>query len=129
MAHWAKVIDGVVIDMLVADQSFIDSYDDGRPGKWIQTSYNTRGNRHYDPVTLADDSDINPPLRGNYAGIGYSYDEINDVFYPKQPYESWHISEDTNWLWQPPTAMPKDGQPYQWDEDSRSWLALPREAG
>jgi hypothetical protein len=121
MAHWAKVVDGHVATVQVADAEYWETFVDTSPGQWIQTSYNTRGNRHYDPHTGADDSDINPPLRGNYAGVGYVYDRAHDVFYPPQPYASWTISAATNWLWTAPVAYPADGNRYDWDEASRSW--------
>ena len=70
-------------------------------GTWKQTSYN--GN-----------------IRKNYAGIGYTYDAVNDVFYAPQPYASWTLSQ-TTWLWEPPIAYPDDGQLYAWDEATVSW--------
>jgi hypothetical protein len=89
-------------------------------GKWIKTSYNTRANVHYDQDGTPDGG---VALRGNYAGIGYIYDSVNDVFYPPKPYPSWHISGDTNWIWTAPTPMPNTGGPYIWDEANTSWTA------
>jgi hypothetical protein len=63
-------------------------------------------------------------LRGNYAGIGYTYDKVNDVFYEPQPYLSWSLNHNT-WTWQPPVPYPVDGKLYSWDESSLSWIALP----
>jgi len=82
MSHFAKVLDGVVIDVIVAEPEFIETYVDPNPGVWIQTSYNTHGNQHPE----------GRPLRGNYAGIGYIYDQENDVFYPPAPYPSWILT-------------------------------------
>ena len=60
-------------------------------------------------------------LRGNYAGIGYTYDSANDVFYPPAPYPLWVISAP-NWIWAAPVPMPETGGPYKWDEPSKSWV-------
>lgn len=121
MSHFAKVAYGKVERVIVAEQEFIDSYVDGTPGVWIQTSYNTRGNVHYG-------ADGNPDgghaLRGNYAGIGYVYDSQHDVFYPPKPFNSWTISEDTNWLWEAPVPYPTDGEIYQWNEAATDWMPV-----
>ena len=118
MGHYAKVLNGIVQQVIVAEPDFFDIFVDSSPGEWIQTSYNTRGNIHYAPNS--NEPDDQPPLRGNYAGIGYTYDRINDVFYPPQPYNSWTISNET-WLWEPPVAYPNDNNLYTWDEATSSW--------
>lgn len=123
MAHWAKVCDGKVVQIIVAEAEFFSTFSDTTPGQWIQTSYNTRGNRHYDPLTGDEDSDINQPVRGNYAAQGYHYDPVNDVFYPPQPYPSWTLDRET-WLWAPPVPYPSDGKFHAWDEDSLSWKTV-----
>ena len=117
MSHFAKVVDGKVINVIVAEPEFFNHFVDSSPGQWIQTSYNTRGNKHYDQNNQEDDI---PPLRGNFAGIGYTYDAQNDVFIAPQPYASWTLNE-SNWTWEPPVAMPKDGKTYQWNESEQSW--------
>ena len=117
MSHFAKVVDGKVINVIVAEPEFFNHFVDSSPGQWIQTSYNTRGNKHYDQNNQEDDI---PPLRGNFAGIGYTYDHTNDVFYSPQPYASWTLNE-SNWTWEPPVAMPTDGKTYQWNESEQSW--------
>jgi hypothetical protein len=121
MAHFAKVLDGVVQNVIRCELDVLDISDD-TPGEWIQTSYNTRGNVHYAPDSSIPDGGI--ALRGNYAGIGHLYDETNDVFYPPKPYDSWIISADTNWIWTPPVPYPDDGKFYGWDEPSISWVVL-----
>jgi hypothetical protein len=121
MSHFAKVAYGKVERVIVAEQDFIDSYVDGTPGVWIQTSYNTRGNVHYG---ANGEPDGGVAMRGNYAGIGYIYDSKNDVFYPPKPFNSWTISEATNWLWEAPTPYPTDGKMYQWDEAATDWMPL-----
>ena len=110
MSHFAKVVDGKVTQVIVAELEFFDTFVDSSPGTWIQTSYNTHGNQHPE----------GRPLRGNYAGIGYTYDATNDVFYAPKPYNSWVLNE-SNWLWEAPVAMPDDGKLYEWDEASISW--------
>ena len=117
MAHHAKVLDGKVIQVIVAEASFFDTFVDSSPGQWIQTSYNTRGGIHYG---LDGEPDGGEALRGNYAGIGYTYDQTHDVFYAPQPYASWTLSQ-TTWLWKPPVAYPDDGELYAWDEATVSW--------
>lgn len=110
MAHFAKVLDGKVIKVIVAEQEYFDTFMDDSPGTWLQTSYNTRGNQHPE----------GRPLRGNYAGIGYTYDFINDVFYPPAPYPSWVLNTST-WLWEAPVPYPQDNKQYFWDEHIVNW--------
>jgi hypothetical protein len=117
MSHFALVIDGIVEEVIVAEQDFIDTLPD--PQNWIETSYNTRGNVHYNPNTGLPDG--KPPLRGNYAGIGYTYDAINDVFYAPQPYPSW-ILNTTTWIWEAPIKMPTKKGNWTWDEPTLSWI-------
>lgn len=117
MGHYAKVLNGIVTEVIVAEPDFLQTYKDSSPGEWIQTSYNTYGNVHYG-------QDGNPdggvPLRGNYASFGYIYDSSNDVFYTRQPYLSWVLNKST-WLWEAPISCPDDGNRYNWDESTVSW--------
>jgi len=115
MGHFAKVVDGKVTQVIVAEPEFFDTFVDSSPGAWIQTSYNTIGGVHTQGKT---------PLRGNYAGIGYTYDQANDVFYAPQPYPSWIISAP-KWTWEAPTAMPTDGKQYAWNEATTAWVEVP----
>ena len=117
MSHFAKVEDGIVVAVHVVEQERVDTYD----GTWIQTSYNTRGGKHYDPETGEEDSGT--PLRKNYAGIGYTYDSVKDAFYAPQPYPSWTLN-DTTCLWEAPGAYPTDDKPYTWDEDTTAWVEV-----
>jgi hypothetical protein len=110
MSHFAKVTDGKVTQVIVAEKEFFDTFVDTSPGTWIQTSYNTFGNQHPE----------GRPLRGNYAGIGYNYDATNDVFYAPQPFPSW-VLNNTTWLWEAPVAMPTDGKLYKWNESITNW--------
>ena len=116
MAHYAKVTDGIVQKVLVAEAEFFDNFVDDSPGEWIQTSYNTRGNVHYTPN--GDDPDGGIALRKNYAGIGYHYDGVG--FYAPQPFSSWTLNSST-YLWEPPTALPDDGKLYNWNETNKTW--------
>ena len=118
MSHFAKVIDGIVETVLVADQNFIDSGVVGDPNNWIQTSYNTRGGIHYAPNSNEPDSGI--ALRKNYAGIGHTYDSTRNAFYAPQPYPSWLLDDDTC-QWNAPIPRPDDGKMYIWDESTTNW--------
>ena len=118
MSYFAKVIDNKVVKVIAAEQEFINIYDDGLGGEWIQTSYNTFGGKHYDPETgLEDDK---PPLRKNYAGLDFTYDRENDAFIPPKPYPSFVLNE-TTFRYEPPIPYP-EGMPggfyrYVWDEE------------
>jgi len=117
MSHFCKVLDGKVVQVIVAEPDFFSTFVDSSPGSWIQTSYNTRGNVHYGSD---GEPDGGVALRGNYAGIGYTYDPQNDVFYAPQPYPSWVLNQ-TTWLWDAPVTYPTDGQIYVWNEATFSW--------
>lgn len=114
MSHFAKIENDIVVEVIVAEQDFIDTLD----GEWIQTSYNTYNNQH----TLGG-----TPLRGNFASIGFVYDRTNDVFYPQKPYNSWTLDTST-WNWVSPIPMPSDFETvrYEWDEDTQSWVGAQR---
>lgn len=122
MAHYAKLeptedsTKFTVQEVIVADESFVNTL----PGFWKQTSYNTRGNVHYG----ADgEPDGGVALRGNYAGVGFIYDAINDVFYSPPPYTSWVLDQLT-WTWSAPIPYPTEGGPYVWDEMIRNWVSV-----
>lgn len=112
MAHYAKVNNGIVEQVIVAEAEFFNTFVDSSPGQWLQTSYNTHGGIH----TLGG-----TPLRKNYAGIGYTYDAQRDAFIPPKPYPSWLLNDDTC-LWNPPVPYPDDGKQYTWDEATTSWV-------
>jgi len=111
MSHFAKVENGIVTQVIVAEQDVIDSGLFGTG--WVQTSYNTRGGQH----------SKGRPLRKNYAGVGYTYDAQRDAFIPPQPFASWTLNEDTC-LWNAPTSMPTDGKQYRWDEPTLTWIEM-----
>ena len=121
MAHYAHVENGIVTQVIVADETFINSGAVGDPSSWVQTSYNTQGGTHRNGGT---------PLRKNYAGIGFVYDAGRDAFYAPQPYPSWTLDEETCY-WNPPVAQPAPVMPteteagtfYSWNESTTSWDA------
>ena len=126
MAHFAEIIDGIVVKVIVVGDidTSLNGVEDGAIGSafcnkllggtWVQTSYNTRGNVHQ----LGN----KPPLRKNYAGIGFTYDTARDAFISPKPYPSWTLNE-TTCIWYAPIPMPIMGAP--WDETTLSWVALP----
>ena len=105
MSHFAKINNSnIVTQVIVAEQDFINSGAVGDSFLWVQTSYNKN-------------------FRKNYAGIGYTYDEVRDAFIPPQPYNSWTLNEDTC-QWQAPVAIPDDGKEYIWDEATTNWKEI-----
>lgn len=98
---FVKVVDGLVVESIVADQEFIDSYVDNTPGTWLETKQ--------------DGS-----IRKNYAGVGYTYDAENDAFIEPKPYNSW-VLNNTTFKWEPPVPYPDDGEFYVWHESTESW--------
>ena len=120
MSHFAKVVDGVVTQVIVAEPEFFETFVDTSPGEWIQTSYNTRGGVHYGQDGQPDDG---VALRKNYAGIGFTYDRTRDAFIPPKPYASWLLNEDSC-LWNAPVEYPTDGKRYQWDEATTAWVEV-----
>lgn len=111
MSHFAKVENGIVTQVIVAEQDVIDSGMFGTG--WVQTSYNTLGGQHPE----------GRPLRKNYAGIGFTYDSVRDAFIPPQPFPSWTLNEETC-LWEAPTLYPTDGKLYTWNEETLSWVEV-----
>jgi hypothetical protein len=110
MAHFAEVVDGIVVRVLVVPdsqehrgQEFLAD-DLGLGGTWVQTSYNAN-------------------IRKNYAGIGMAYDAERDAFIAPKPYPSWVLDEETC-QWQAPVAFPTDGIMYEWDEETTDWKAI-----
>lgn len=114
MAHFAKVTNGIVTQVIVAEAEFFEDFIDTSPGEWIQTSYNTRGGAHLNGGT---------PLRKNFAGVGFTYDKDKDAFIPPKPFESWVLNEETC-LWESPVPYPNGDKPFEWDETSKSWVEV-----
>ncbi len=114
MAHFAKIDSGIVTQVIVAEQDYVDTMD----GQWVQTSYNTHGGIHYAPNSHEPDGGIT--LRKNYAGVGYTYDEDRDAFIPPKPYDSWLLDEPTC-TWEAPVPYPNDDNAYAWNEQTQAW--------
>jgi len=111
MSHFAKVENGIVTQVIVAEQDVIDSGAFGTG--WVQTSYNTYAGQHPE----------GRPLRKNYAGVGYTNDLQRDAFIPPRPFDSWTLNDETC-LWDAPTPRPTDDKPYRWDESTLSWVEV-----
>ena len=114
MAHFAKLDENNVVIFVTVGRQEDDGLEaelSARTGDvYKQTSYNTRGGVHLLGGT---------PLRKNYAGIGFTYDEARDAFIPPKPYESWVLTDSC--LWEAPVPRPEEGGPYEWNEESLSW--------
>jgi hypothetical protein len=116
MAHYAEIVDGLVVRVTVVNNAVltVDNVEDGAigaafchnllGGEWVQTSYN--GN-----------------MRKNYAGIGHTYDTVRDAFIAPKPWASWVLDEATC-RWEAPVPMPSEGGPWTWDEDTESWITV-----
>jgi hypothetical protein len=121
MAYFAKLGPGNIIltvepvsnDIATTEQAGVDFLNNlyNTRDVWKQTSYNTKGGVHLNGGT---------PLRKNYAGIGYSYDQTKDAFIPPKPYLSWTLNE-TTCQWEAPVVKPADGKFYIWNEDTQQW--------
>tara|TARA_R110002153_G_scaffold128988_1_gene277567 strand:+ start:1398 stop:1784 length:387 start_codon:yes stop_codon:yes gene_type:complete len=114
MAHYAFLNENNIVTEVIVGKDESDTthnweefYGAIRNQTCKRTSYNTKGNVH---------SNGGVALRGNYAGIGYTYDATNDVFYEPKPFASWVLGTNS-WLWNPPITYPDDGNMYRWDED------------
>ena len=129
MAHFAKVNNGIVEQVIVAEPEFFETFVDSSPGEWIQTSYNTRGGIHYQPNSNIPSDNQSKALRKNYAGKGYSYDRQRDAFIPPKPFSSWILNE-TTCFWESPVAKPTAeldiSQVYSWNESILNWEIIPR---
>ena len=128
MGHFAKVVNGKVENVIVAEPEFFETFVDNSPGQWVQTSYNTRYGVHYDPETGEPSKDQSKSLRFHFAVVGGSYDSSLDVFVPPKPYPSWNFDESiVDWI--PPVPMPEgkttsnEGDTmWNWDEENQQWI-------
>lgn len=115
MSHFALINeDNIVVNVIVAEQDFIDSGAVGDPSKWIQTSYNTYEGQH----RLGG-----VPLRKNFAGVGMIYDPVRDAFYKPQPSPRFTFNEETC-TWEFPPKPEGDGN-YFYNYYSDDWRLLP----
>lgn len=119
MAHFAEIDENnIVVRVLVVDDNNAANGQEylanelGLGGTWLQTSYNTSQNQHPN----------GKPLRGNYAGLGFLYNQELDIFIAPKPFASWSIDETTA-TWVAPIAMPSEGA-WEWDENSQEWVEL-----
>lgn len=114
MSHYARIENGVVQEVIVAEQDVIDTGLFGDPANWIQTSFNTRAGKHLLGGT---------PLRKNFAGVGYNYDAQADAFFEPKPYVSWQLDIET-YTWTCPVEYPQDGKAYVWRESLLEWVVI-----
>jgi hypothetical protein len=114
MAHYAKVDNGLVTQVVVVSEDYLEEFVSRNPGFWVQTSYNTYAGVH----ALGG-----VPLRKNFAGVGYTYDAARDAFIPPMVFASWVLNEETC-QWEPPIAYPDDGRAYVWNEAAQSWSVI-----
>jgi len=124
MAHFARVKNGIVTSVIVIEQATLDAKggwhctetgEFADSSEWIQTSYNTHAGVHTGGGT---------PLRKNFAGVGYIYDEVRDAFIPPQPFPSWTLNENTC-QYEPPIPMPEvdlNTHTVNWDEELGDWV-------
>jgi hypothetical protein len=124
MAHYAFLDENNVVTEVITgrhENEVVDGisdweawYGDFRGQRCLRTSYNTFEGQH---------NNAGIPFRGNYAGIGYTYDETLDAFIPPKPFESWVLDED-KYRWVSPASYPEDGEYYVWDEEAGAWTAV-----
>ena len=135
MSFYAKVLDGKVINIIIAEQDFIDSYVDTSPGTWLRTDMNIKGGIYYDPITknphpeqekmIADDEGRQ---RKNFAQIGGTYDWKFNAFADVKLFEDWILNK-TTFLWEPPTPKPIDGQNWDYSPSEKVWFVIPEGNG
>jgi hypothetical protein len=127
MAHWAELDENnIVVQVTVGDNNDLDEgYQwliDNLGGTWVKTSYNAIGGKKRNPNT--GDITDEPGFRKNYAGIGFTYDEVRDAFIPPKPLPSWVLDEESC-FWMEPIPRPTDGKNYVWNEETVSWDERP----
>jgi hypothetical protein len=116
MAHYACIDENNLVTLVFVGKEETELLD-GKSVDWEEyygakrTSYNVHGGVH---------KFGKPPLRKNYAGVGYIYDAQRDAFIPPKPFPSWCLNDETC-LWEPPVPMPTDGM-YIWDEPALAWV-------
>jgi hypothetical protein len=131
MKSYAKVLNGLVTQVIVAEAEFFNTFVDFSPGEWIETSYNTRGGVHYQPDSNTPSDDQTKALRKNYAGIGYSYDKERDAFIPPKPASPVFTLNEITCLWESPEKISieslrpstplEENQYYSWNESTLNW--------
>lgn len=109
MAHFAKIENGIVTQVIVVDNAYEANGEEylhslGLEGRWVQTSYNANFGR-------------------KFAGIGDTYVASTGVFKPAKPYASWKF-DDESWSWNAPKPYPNDGNEYLWNEELKDWVEI-----
>ena len=114
MSHYAKIENGVVTQVIVAEADFIESGVLGDSAEWVQTSYNTYAGVHVNGGA---------PLRRNYAGVGMIYDSVRDAFYWPQPTDSgtW-VLDEFSCTWRRPVPLPETVGAWCWNETAQEWF-------
>lgn len=144
MAHYALVVDGIVKNVIVADEEFISTHEPvwteeeerlgnapprlvQKTGQWVQTSYNMKGGVYYDPETNSPAQNQNAHVnrdaarrRKNYAGIGDTYDPVKDHFISPKPFDSW-VLDNNKGTWKSPIPRPNGPNPQRWNEAEGRW--------
>jgi hypothetical protein len=126
MAYYAFLDDNNIVTEVIAGIDETELIEGKTPERWYQefrgqtckrTSYNTKGNIHVEGGT---------PFRGNYAGVGYKYDQDFDAFIPPKPFPSWKLNY-TTFLWEPPIDCPEieEGFNWIWSEPNQEWVKFP----
>jgi hypothetical protein len=118
MSHFAHITNNIVDAVIVAEQDYIDTLPDAV--NWIKTSYNTWGGIHYAPNIYPLSADGSVALRGNFGMVGFTYDPINDIFIPPQPYASWTWALSAC-SWIAPVPKPDNSNQYIWNEETQNW--------
>lgn len=118
MKYWAKIIDNKVVDTIIAEDDFMDSFTDTTPGEWIEFCNNTWAGVHHDDNGKPDGG---IPFRKNRASVGHTYDPDRDAFIPQKPYDSWVLNNETC-QWNPPKLTPNPNINFRWDESITDWV-------
>ena len=118
MAHYAELDDSNVVlrVIVVSNESCKDK--DGNEKEAIGEFF---CKTLFGPETNWKQTSYHGAFRKNFAGVGYSYDPILDIFIPPSPYSSW-VFDSSTLEWVPPVVMPTDGAQYIWSENSKNWV-------
>ena len=123
MAHYAFLDENNVVTEVITGVDETELLEGKTPEQWYgefkgqrckRTSYNTFSNQHLNGST---------PFRGNYAGIGFTYDDTFDVFIPPKPFPSWKLNY-TTYQWEAPIAMPSGSTNWVWSEHNQEWISV-----
>lgn len=131
MSYYAKILDGRIVNVIVAEEEFFNAFVDSSPGTWLKTSFNVKAGVYYDPNTGNPHPEQERMLsediarrRKNFARVDGFYDHVNDAFIDPKIFDSWILDTNT-FLWKPPVDNPMDGQNWDWDENLKEWFIAP----